>query len=354
MGDILKVIGIKKSYIYLFIFCLVFIIGMIFSILNKNIINTEANEDEKSCDYIKYAEFNVPYSALEKAMNIDMKTHNEDIKINWIEILAYLASKYGGEFKKYKDSDMDEVVKQLKEGKPIDELTSKMKLYNYFFEVYTAVLGEFLGDYKIQVEDKETNEMQWKEKYGLKAFSPIAKTFPFSHFDDFGVSRSYGFKRKHLGHDLMAATGTPVIAIESGTVEIMGWNQYGGWRIGIRSFDKKRYYYYAHLRQNRPYHVDLAEGKTVKAGDVIGYVGRTGYSANENVNNIDQSHLHLGLELIFNECQKECNNEIWISLYSITKLLEKNKCEITRVAETKEFYRKYDFFENSLSSFVNN
>ena len=36
----------------------------------------------------------------------------------------------------------------------------------------------------------------------------------------------------------MAATGTPVIAVESGTVEVMGWNQYGGWRIGIRSFDK--------------------------------------------------------------------------------------------------------------------
>jgi len=51
--------------------------------------------------------------------------------------------------------------------------------------------------------------------------------------------------------------GTPVIAVESGYVEAMGWNQYGGWRIGIRSFDKKRYYYYAHLRQNYPYQSDL-------------------------------------------------------------------------------------------------
>ena len=95
---------------------------------------------------------------------------------------------------------------------------------------------------------------------------------PFQHYDDFGASRSYGYQRNHLGHDLMAATGTPVIAVESGTVEVMGWNQYGGWRIGIRSFDKKRYYYYAHLRQNRPYQVDLTEGKVVNAGDVIGYV----------------------------------------------------------------------------------
>ena len=144
---------------------------------------------------------------------------------------------------------------------------------------------------------------------------------------------------------MMAAIGTPVIAIESGTVEIMGWNQYGGWRIGIRSFDKKRYYYYAHLRQNRPYHIDLCEGKTVKAGDVIGYVGRTGYSPNENVNNITTSHLHVGMQLIFDESQKECDNEIWIDLYAITNLLEKNKSAVIRDNQTKEFYRQYAFEE---------
>ncbi len=189
------------------------------------------------------------------------------------------------------------------------------------------------------VQDPEAPSKTVTEtKYGLQVYSPIAKTFPFQHYDDFGASRSYGYQRNHLGHDLMAATGTPVIAVESGTVEVMGWNQYGGWRIGIRSFDKKRYYYYAHLRQNRPYQVDLTEGKVVNAGDVIGYVGRTGYSTTENVNNINTSHLHFGLELIFDESQKECDNEIWIDLYAITKLLQKHQSETLRVPETKEFY----------------
>ena len=141
---------------------------------------------------------------------------------------------------------------------------------------------------------------------------------------------------------MMAATGTPVVAIESGTVEIMGWNQYGGWRVGIRSFDKKRYYYYAHLRKDKPFHESLSEGKVVNAGDVIGYVGRTGYSAHENVNNIETSHLHVGLELIFDESQKESNNEIWIDMYNITKLLAKNPSEVRRVEETKEYYRSSD------------
>ena len=149
---------------------------------------------------------------------------------------------------------------------------------------------------------------------------------------------------------MMAAVGTPVISVESGTVEIMGWNKYVGWRVGIRSFDKKRYYYYAHLRQNRPFHVDLKEGATVKAGDVIGYVGHTGYSTKENVNNINESHLHWGLQLVFDESQKECDNEIWIDIYPITKLLEKNKSAIIRNPETKEFYRELDFSELNLEN----
>ena len=98
-------------------------------------------------------------------------------------------------------------------------------------------------------------------------------------------------------------------------MEALGWNQYGGWRIGIRSFDQKRYYYYAHLRKGFPYALDLEEGSMVQAGDVIGYMGRTGYSSEENVNNIDVYHLHLGLQLIFDESQREGTNEIWIDVY---------------------------------------
>ena len=97
---------------------------------------------------------------------------------------------------------------------------------------------------------------------------------------------------------MMGQVGTPVIAVESGYVSALGWNQYGGWRIGISSFDGRRYYYYAHLRQDRPYAEGLKEGAVVQAGDVIGYIGRTGYSTEENTNNIDEYHLHFGLQLI--------------------------------------------------------
>ena len=120
-------------------------------------------------------------------------------------------------------------------------------------------------------------------------------------------------------------------------------NRYGGWRIGIRSADKKRYWYYAHLRQNRPFAENLKEGDKVCAGDVIGYVGRTGYSDTENTNGITESHLHLGLELVFDESQKESNNEIWIDVGAITSVVEQNQSEVVRNNETKEFTRKYKF-----------
>lgn len=135
------------------------------------------------------------------------------------------------------------------------------------------------------------------------------------------------------------------MAIESGTVEIMGWNQYGGWRIGIRSFDKKRYYYYAHLRQNYPFAEGLAEGDIVTAGDVIGYMGHTGYSTKENVNNIKVTHLHLGIQLIFDESQKEGNNEIWIDCYQLVRFLYKNRSEVEKIADTREWKRKYQMEE---------
>lgn len=294
-------------------------------------------KNAESKDYIKYAEFNVTYPALEKAMQADIDSQTQKIKINWIDLLAFLGAKYGGDFSNYKESDLESVIKKLQSGEKIEKITKNMKYYSYYRQVYGAVLDGFLGNYTETIAD-ESGNIKKTEKYGLKVYSPVAKTFPFSHYDDFGASRTYGYARNHLGHDLMCAVGTPIIAVEEGIVEIMGWNQYGGWRVGIRSLDGKRYYYYAHLRQNRPYHCDLAEGKRVCAGDVIGYAGRTGYSTVENTNNIETPHLHFGIELVFDESQKESDNEIWIDLYSLTLLLQQHQSAVIRNSETKEFY----------------
>lgn len=296
-------------------------------------------------DYIKWVDFNVSSEALNKAYDWDVKTYGKKPHINWITLLAYEAAKTGGTFDDKAVSDMENCAKQMVAGKfDLEKQAKELKYYPYYKEAYGAVLNGFVGEYKIETQKKD-GSVSYEKKYGLKAFSPIAKGFEYRDYDDFGVSRSYGFKREHLGHDMMGQIGTPVIATESGYIEALGWNQYGGWRIGIRSYDKKRYYYYAHLRQNYPYQKNLKVGSKVMAGDVIGYMGHTGYSTTENTNNIDEVHLHFGLQLIFDESQKDGNNEIWINCYELTKFLSKNRSEVRKVEGTKEWERCFDMKE---------
>lgn len=293
--------------------------------------------------WIKWVDFDVTSEAMGQALRFDVDSYTLTPHYNWIELLAYLGARYGGDFSRYRPKDMDDLVQKLSDGVSMASLTDGLSYYSYYLEAYQAVLGGMVGICDIQIPD-ETNPNGpplWVKKYGLKAFSPIARNFPYHDFDDFGVARSYGFRRQHLGHDLMGQVGTPIICVESGYVEALGWNQYGGWRLGIRSFDKKRYYYYAHLRKNYPYHKTLKEGSIVQAGDVIGYLGRTGYSRTENTNNIDDPHLHFGIQLIFDESQKEGNNEIWINCYEITKFLTLNRSETIKNQETKEYNRVY-------------
>ncbi len=287
---------------------------------------------EKEKDYIKWVEFNVTSEAMKKAYQYDLDSYGKEPHLHWVDLLAILGARYGGDFTRYQEEDLADIAEKLLDGsQTVEEMTKDMEYYSYYREAYGAVLDGMVGEFQY-VHPK-------KKVYGLKAYSPIAKEFPYSDYDDFGVSRSYGYKRNHLGHDMMGQVGTPVIAVESGYVSALGWNQYGGWRIGISSFDGRRYYYYAHLRQNRPYAEGLKEGAVVQAGDVIGYIGRTGYSTEENTNNIDEYHLHFGLQLIFDESQREGNNEIWVSCYELTRFLSQNRSEVQRDDETKEWTR---------------
>lgn len=314
----------------------------------SNISTDELAEDLKSDSYIKWVDFNGTSSVLSILAKVDISSHEKDesIKFNWIELMAYLGCKYGGNLAMFKQSDLDKLLEKLRSGEKMDDITSNMKLYNYFFQSYDAIFHEYIGEYEIETQDDLGNKTYVK-KYGLKAFLPIAKNYSFSHYKDFGSARSYGYRRVHLGNDLLGSIGTPIIAVESGYVESLGWNQYGGWRIGIRSFDGKRYYYYAHLRKDHPYAKDLSEGQIVTAGDVIGYLGMTGYSSHENVNNINIPHLHFGVQLIFNEVQKDGYNQIWIDVYEIIEFLRKNSSQVYMAyPDSKDYERKLNMMQN--------
>lgn len=290
---------------------------------------------------IRWVDFAVPYESLKYAMNVDIETFDQEKHISWIDILALAGCRTGG---KCGLVSVKKAAQELKGDKSPEELLGDLyKYYDYYHKAYSAVLGGFLGSYAIEKDGQQV------PTYGLKAFSPIAAGYGYAHSDDFGNSRSFGFTRKHLGHDMMGSLGTPIVAVEGGVVEAMGWNRYGGWRIGIRSFDSRRYYYYAHLQKDTPFAPGLEVGDLVQAGDLIGFMGRTGYSDKENTNNIETVHLHFGMQLVFDESQKECLSEIWIDAYDIVRLLDSHRSSIRKTSDGWE--RVYPFADLDVERF---
>jgi murein DD-endopeptidase MepM/ murein hydrolase activator NlpD len=100
--------------------------------------------------------------------------------------------------------------------------------------------------------------------YGGPGFlCPVAGPNTFT--DTWGAPRSGG--RRHQGVDLLAARGTPEVAVVSGFVRASR-NRLGGNALWLDGNDGNSYYY-AHLDH-------YGKLGAVSAGDVIGYVGDTG------------------------------------------------------------------------------
>lgn len=96
--------------------------------------------------------------------------------------------------------------------------------------------------------------------------------------------------RSHEGVDIFAAKGTPVYSAMAGTIVKAGWNEYGGWRVTVR-VDESTEFYYAHLSKYAP---GITVGSALKAGQLIGYVGSTGYGP-EGTEGKFLPHLHFGI-----------------------------------------------------------
>lgn len=95
---------------------------------------------------------------------------------------------------------------------------------------------------------------------------------PASFGDSFGAFRADVAGKWHHGEDIVAPMGTPLLAVADGTVFSVGWNELGGWRLWLRD-DQGNEFYYAHMSAYSPLAVD---GRRVKAGDVLGFVGDSG------------------------------------------------------------------------------
>lgn len=104
----------------------------------------------------------------------------------------------------------------------------------------------------------------------------------------------------HQGIDITAERGTPILSMEPGVVENVGWTFYSGTRVGVRGVDG-RYYFYAHLSSIRR---GIVVGARVSAGTVLGLVGNTGYGPPGHRDEFP-AHLHFGIEV----------GAIWVNPY---------------------------------------
>lgn len=122
------------------------------------------------------------------------------------------------------------------------------------------------------------------------AVFPLAKESYTPFGDTWGASRQFGRTRTHEGTDIIAPKGTAVYSATGGTIVNFGWSQLGGWRISVKS-PEGYHLYYAHLSKYAP---GVGIGKKLSKGQVIGYVGDSGYGP-EGTTGKFVSHLHFGL-----------------------------------------------------------
>ena len=107
-------------------------------------------------------------------------------------------------------------------------------------------------------------------------YKPSHYVFPVdggaSYVDTYGANRSDIYDGWHHGDDLFAPLGTPIVAVANGTLSLVGWNELGGWRLWLTD-GKGNSFYYAHLAG---YATWILKHHQVRAGQVIGFLGRTG------------------------------------------------------------------------------
>ncbi|MBN2848416.1 MAG: M23 family metallopeptidase [Coriobacteriia bacterium] len=135
----------------------------------------------------------------------------------------------------------------------------------------TAVIA---GEREQAVREAEAARIEVERQAQIETYGLFPVAGECEYVDSWGFARSGG--RSHKGTDIMAATGTPLVAVKDGTVRSK-WSGLGGLTIWLTAEDGTEYYY-AHLDT-----VTIKNG-SVKAGDVIGTVGSTG--------NASTPHLH--------------------------------------------------------------
>ena len=261
----------------------------------------------------------------------------------WIPKLQYQSEKsrlsedivYSNFFRRQPVSD--EVLKKLKESEDP---------------------GKFLGLYWLEsdferektVGDITKSENRWKKAERWNSYVSVCRAiwndleyFPVaetnfgkanvSFSDSWMLDRTYKGDRKHEGTDIMPSVNKrdyfPVVSMTDGIVTSVGWLELGGYRVGITS-PGGAYFYYAHLSS----YAGIKEGDPISAGDVIGFMGDTGYSKREGTTGKFPVHLHLGIYIY------KDGKEISVNPYAALKSEKSKHTQTGRIIIGKSFMKR--------------
>ena len=229
------------------------------------------------------------------------------------------------------DHRVDAVLKQneILHNHPYINRIGYITLAMLISDYNPVVLGQIDNVTFLRGINKVSKTQIFQEMYGYyDAILSDLRYFPVPKIDSeemdvrFGDTwyalREYGGKRRHEGTDIMACNNErgyfPVVSMTDGVVEKLGWLEKGGNRIGIRS-KSGGYFYYAHLDSYAP---GLSAGDEVIAGELIGFMGDSGYGSEGTIGKFDV-HLHVGIYV------RSDNGDFSVNPYWILKILERNR-----------------------------
>lgn len=217
------------------------------------------------------------------------------------------------------------------------ELIRNMEKPGEYLAVYW--LESNFGSQKIKLmpEEAQTLRKRWEKRKGWGEYLRICQAvwddlryFPVAENGNSGISvsfedswmyeRTYKEQRGHEGTDIMPdkneAGVLPVVSMTDGIVQNKGWLELGGYRVGIRTSDGA-YFYYAHLDS----YSDIEIGDSIKAGDLLGFMGDTGYGTREGTRGKFPVHLHIGIYICHDD------TELSVNPYAALKFLEEKRID---------------------------
>lgn len=239
------------------------------------VINGQLADLEQNLDFITRYDLALTSNSI-RQLHLDISPQQvnekaEQLSVNAGELLAVVLT-----LNNYQVTE--DALCNLSAAQFVRQRNRLMRFYPADFTKLTGLYNGLMGDMQYFPVPVSTTGLDW-----------------VSYVDSWGYERTYGGERAHEGTDVMAGQNQagiyPVLSVCDGTVTNIGWLELGGYRIGVTS-ENGIYYYYAHMAS---YADGIKEGDTVSAGQLLGFMGNTGYSKVEGTSGKFDVHLHFGI-----------------------------------------------------------